>query len=331
MHLNQPKQQGLRPALKPVHEETHGETMKDYIRIARPDHWFKNIFMLPGTALAILFLGIPPSEAIIPTLIAIASTCLVASANYVINEYLDRDFDKHHPLKKNRPSATGSIRARYMLIEYALLATVGLSIAASINLEFLSWSALLLIMGVIYNVRPFRSKDRIYMDVLSESINNPLRLLLGWSAIAEGAFPPTSILLAYWMGGAFLMGVKRYAEFRFIDDPERAGMYRRSFKFYNSEKLLLSSIFYALTSSFFLGIFLIKYRVEFLLTFPLFALLFVWYLHLGMKEDSIAQRPERMYKEKGFLAYVGFLGVVVAALFFVDIPWLHSFTEATHY
>jgi len=305
--------------------------MKDYIRIARPDHWFKNIFMLPGTALAILFLGIPPSEAIIPTLIAIASTCLVASANYVINEYLDRDFDKHHPLKKNRPSATGSIRARYMLIEYALLATVGLSIAASINLEFLSWSALLLIMGVIYNVRPFRSKDRIYMDVLSESINNPLRLLLGWSAIAEGAFPPTSILLAYWMGGAFLMGVKRYAEFRFIDDPERAGMYRRSFKFYNSEKLLLSSIFYALTSSFFLGIFLIKYRVEFLLTFPLFALLFVWYLHLGMKEDSIAQRPERMYKEKGFLAYVGFLGVVVAALFFVDIPWLHSFTEATHY
>lgn len=305
--------------------------MKDYIRIARPDHWFKNIFMLPGTALAILFLGIPPSEAIIPTLIAIASTCLVASANYVINEYLDRDFDKHHPLKKNRPSATGSIRARYMLIEYVLLAVAGLSIAATINLEFLGWSALLLIMGVIYNVRPFRSKDRIYMDVLSESINNPLRLLLGWSAIAQGAFPPSSILLAYWMGGAFLMGVKRYAEYRFIDDPERAGLYRRSFKFYNNEKLLLSSIFYALTSSFFLGIFLIKYRVEFLLTFPLFALLFVWYLHLGMKEDSIAQRPERMYKEKGFLAYVAFLGVTVAVLFLIDIPWLHSLMNATRY
>jgi 4-hydroxybenzoate polyprenyltransferase len=255
----------------------------------------------------------------------------VASANYVINEYLDREFDKHHPLKKHRPSATGSIRARYMLIEYVLLAVVGLSIAATINLEFLGWSALLLIMGVIYNVRPFRSKDRIYMDVLSESINNPLRLLLGWSAIAAGAFPPSSILLAYWMGGAFLMGVKRYAEFRFIDDPERAGMYRRSFKFYNSEKLLLSSIFYALTSSFFLGIFLIKYRVEFLLTFPLFALLFVWYLHLGMKEDSIAQRPERMYKEKGFLAYVAFLGAAVVALFLIDIPWLHSFMDATRY
>ena len=305
--------------------------MKDYIRIARPDHWFKNIFMLPGTAVAILLLGIPLSEALVPTLIGIASTCLVASANYVINEYLDRDFDKHHPLKKNRPSATGNIRARWMLLEYVLLAVVGLSIAASINFQFLGWSALLLIMGVIYNVRPFRSKDRIYMDVLSESINNPLRFLLGWSAIAHGAFPPSSILLAYWMGGAFLMGVKRYAEYNFIDDPERAGMYRRSFIRYTSEKLLLSSLFYALTSTFFLGIFLIKYRIEFLLSFPLFAGLFVWYLHLGMKEDSIAQRPEKMYKEKGFLAYVAFLGMAIVALFVIDIPILHTMIEATHY
>lgn len=305
--------------------------MIDYIRIARPDHWFKNIFMLPGTALAIIFLGIDFSEAIVPTLIAIAGTCLVASANYVINEYLDRDFDRHHPLKKNRPSATGNIRARYMLIEYALLATAGLSIAASINDEFLVWSIVLLVMGVIYNVRPFRSKDRIYIDVLSESINNPLRFLLGWSAIAQGAFPPSSILIAYWMGGAFLMGIKRYAEYNFIDDSERAGMYRQSFQSYDSEKLLLSSLFYALTSAFFLGFFLVKYRIEFLLTFPLFALLFVWYLHLGMKKDSIAQRPEKMYQERGFIAYVVFLGLAVTALFFIDIPWLHWATNVTHY
>ena len=126
--------------------------MKDYIRIARPDHWFKNIFMLPGTALAVLFLGIPLSEAIIPTLIAVASTCLVASANYVINEYLDREFDQHHPLKKHRPSATGAIRARYMLIEYVLLAVAGLSIAATLNFEFLGWSAMLLVMGLVVGV-----------------------------------------------------------------------------------------------------------------------------------------------------------------------------------
>ena len=305
--------------------------IKDYIHIARPDHWFKNIFMLPGTALAMIFLGIPFSEAIGPTLIGIAATCLVASANYVINEYLDRDFDRHHPLKKHRPSATGNIKAHYMLIEYVALAAAGLTIAASINHEFLLWSAVLLIMGVIYNVRPFRSKDRIYIDVLSESVNNPLRFLLGWSAIAQGAFPPSSILIAYWMGGAFLMGIKRYAEYQFIDDPERAGMYRRSFQAYDAEKLLLSSLFYALTSVFFLGFFLVKYRIEFLLSFPLFALLFVWYLHLGMKKDSVAQRPEQMYRERGFIAYIVFLGAAVTLLFFIDIPWLHWAMNVTQY
>ncbi len=35
-------------------------------------------------------------------------------------------------------------------------------------------------MGVLYNVKPFRTKDIAYLDVLSESINNAIRLLLGW-------------------------------------------------------------------------------------------------------------------------------------------------------
>ena len=72
---------------------------------------------------------------------------------------------------------------------------------------------LLLVMGLVYNVEPVRSKDKAYIDVLSESINNPLRLLLGWSAIIDSALPPISVLVSYWMGGAYLMAIKRYAEF----------------------------------------------------------------------------------------------------------------------
>ena len=78
------------------------------------------------------------------------------------------------------------------------------------------------------------------------------------------------------------MGVKRYSEYRFINDPERAVLYRKSFQSYTEQTLLLSSFFYALLSSFFLAVFLIKYRIEFVLSFPAFALLFVWYLAIGM-------------------------------------------------
>ena len=59
-----------------------------------------------------------------------------------------------------------------------------------------------LLIGIIYNVPPFRTKDIPYLDVLSESLNNPLRFILGWHMIID-SFPPSSILISYWMGGAF--------------------------------------------------------------------------------------------------------------------------------
>lgn len=305
--------------------------MKNYIYIARIDHWFKNIFMLPGIALAVILTPSSASEVIVPSIIAILSTCFIASANYVINEWLDKGFDLHHPIKKHRPSAVGNIQGKYVYLEYILFIVLGLGLASLLNEEFVFFSVVLLVMGVLYNVKPFRTKDQVYLDVLSESINNPLRLLLGWFSIVSGIFPPSSILFAYWMGGAFLMAMKRYAEFRYIDNHEQAGRYRRSFIYYTEQSLLLSSFFYAISSGFFLGIFLIKYRVEFLLSFPLFSLLFVWYAHIAMEPHSTTQTPEKLYREPKFVAYVLFLGIVVTALFFIDIPWMKGMTDSVSF
>lgn len=306
--------------------------MKNYIKIARIDHWFKQVFMLPGILLAIILTEIDFSPAMLwPILIGVLSTCFVASANYVINEWLDAEFDQHHPVKKYRPSVIGNLQAKYVYLEYVLFIAIGLGLASMLTREFQIFSVVLLMMGVLYNVKPFRTKDCVYLDVLSESLNNPLRLMLGWTAIASGFLPPSSILLAYWMGGAFLMAVKRYAEYRFINNPNQAGLYRCSFKFYTEKKLLLSAFFYALSSSFFLGIFLIKYKIEFLLSFPLFALLFVWYFAIGMKSNSPTQNPEKLYHEPIFLGYVLILGVIVWILFLIDIPWLQIFIQKLEY
>ncbi len=296
--------------------------LSDYIAIARPDHWFKNIFMIPGAAVAYV-LGAPLNPASLLTFaLALISTCLIASANYTINEFLDAKFDSFHPVKSQRPSVSGRISAQLVAIQWLVLGSLGLVLAWYISPQMFLAAGLLLAMGGIYNVQPFRTKDRIYIDVLSESINNPIRFLLGWLAFAPAVFPPSSILIAYWMGGAFLMAVKRYAEYRFIDDPVRAGLYRASFRRYTQETLILSAFFYATTSAFFLGIFLIKYRIEFILSLPLFALLFVWYLHLGMRLNSVTQTPEKLYKEKHFMLFLILLTVVVVTLFFVDIAWL---------
>lgn len=309
-------------------------SIKSYIDIARPDHWFKNIFVLPGTVIAAFLTHTSFNQFAMPLLIGLISTCLIASANYVINEWLDAEFDRFHPTKNNRPSVIGNVKAPLVYIEYGIFSAVGLAIAATISSYFLTTVIVFLIMGILYNVRPFRIKDRVYLDIIIESINNPIRLTLGWLIVtsqqlpSDGlirVLPPFSLFVGYWMGGAFLMAVKRYAEFRFLNSHEVAALYRRSFQFYTEQKLLISSFFYGMNSAFFLGVFLVKNRIELLLSLPFFAFLFTWYLYIGMKYNSTSQNPELLYREKYFIGFVLFFVILVTALFIFDIPLLHWF------
>ena len=303
--------------------------MEHYIAIARPSHWFKNIFMIPGFVLGVLVLGYIPENLLLKVIVAIVSVCLITSANYTINEWLDADFDKFHPLKKGRPSVLGHIQYKFVIVQYVSLSLVGLLFAYYVSFPYLITSFVLLYMGFMYNVLPFRTKDRVYLDVLSESVNNPLRLLLGWFIVVSTFLPPSSLLIAYWMGGAFLMAVKRYAELRLISDYSTASLYRKSFKYYTENSLLVSILFYAMVFSFFFGIFMIKYRIEFLLSFPFLAILFAWYLKIGMNKDSVAQRPEKLFKEVSFMVFCLFLVALIVVLYFVDIPSLHIFLNQT--
>ena len=104
--------------------------IKNYISIARPDHWFKNIFMLPGIALAMLLGSVDVSVSLVLDLvIAIAATCAIVSANYTINEWLDAETDKFHPTKKFRPSVQGGVSAPGVYLQWTLLSAVGISLA----------------------------------------------------------------------------------------------------------------------------------------------------------------------------------------------------------
>lgn len=299
----------------------------DYLKILRVDHWFKNVLILPGTAAAFYVTGASFTDKLGALMIGLGSTCLVASANYVLNEWLDQHFDRFHPLKKHRPSTASRLDAHIVWLEYAVLSIGGLALAWLVSPWFFAAAGALWIQGLAYNVAPLRTKDRVYCDVLSESVNNPIRLLLGWWIVEASSLPPSSLLLGYWMLGAFLMGVKRYAEIRFIGAPELAGLYRRSFRFYTEESLLISSMFYAFASAFAFALFILKYRPELLLTLPFLAAAFAWYVHIGMKPASAAQTPERLYRERGFVAYLALVAALLILAFAVDLPWVARMIE----
>ena len=302
--------------------------LKNYIKIARPDHWVKNLFIIPGLAVGFLLVDMPPmGELIFRFIVGFIATCMIASANYVINEWLDAEFDKYHPTKKYRPVVSENMKFSLIMVEYVVLAVIGLALSLLINMGFLIVEIWLLVMGILYNVKPIRTKDIPFLDVITESVNNMIRLLLGWFIVTDVSVPPGSILLGYWMGGAFLMGIKRFAEYRMIGDPKTAGLYRKSFEAYTEQTLLCSSMFYAFCSTFCMGLFLVKYRIEYVLAMPFLFLLFCYYLYIAFKDDSAVQKPEKLYKEKKLMAFVLLIVIIFVVLTFVDIPALKLFQE----
>jgi 4-hydroxybenzoate polyprenyltransferase len=216
-------------------------------------------------------------------------------------------------------------------VEYFFFAATSLILAYFINVEFLITLCILGVCGIFYNVEPLRLKDLAYVDVLFESLNIVIRLLLGWFVVTQNMIPPLSLMIAYWMAGAFLMAAKRYAEYRQIGDPALAAKYRKSFGRYTERSLLMSSMFYALTFAFHFGIFLFKYRIEYILTFPMFSALFVWYFGLTINPNSPVRDPEKMYREGTLMIYIVCIVLAIVLLSFFDIPILRKILMQEYY
>lgn len=318
-------------------------SVQNYIAIARPDHWVKHVFILPGIFLAAVVNGVEMVQIFPVLLLGLPSAFFIASGNYVINEWLDRSFDRFHPTKKNRPAAAGLVVAKYVYIEYVFLIVLGLYLSYWVSPVFFVSAILFAISGFIYNVPPIRLKEKVYLDVLTESLNNPIRLTLGWGLVSFHAMPPLSLIIAFWFAGAFLMTVKRFAEYRSITKKgmlDELKKYRRSFMFYTEESLLVLSFLYAILSSFFIASFLIKYRIEYLFVFPFLAVLFTYYLAIGLREGSVAQNPEKLHKDKKLLLIVflclssmvlfSFLDVPFARWILVSHPWVVFFGNPVH-
>ena len=214
-------------------------TVRDYLSLARLDHVTKHVFILPGLILACALRLPDPMTLLVSVPVGLLSAVCIASANYVINEWLDREHDAAHPTKSQRRSVVVALQPAGVYGEYLLFAIAGLILAYLIGTLFFITSVAFLASGILYNVPPVRAKDKPYLDVLMECLNNPIRLLLGWAMVEDGTLPPVSVLAAYWMAGAFLMATKRLGEYR--DLAATAGVavlrqYRRSFRLLHGRK-----------------------------------------------------------------------------------------------
>ncbi len=277
--------------------------MVEYLKICRPDHWLKNIFIVFGHAVAwALVLDFAfNAELVRVALLSLVPACLVASANYILNEILDAPFDAMHPTKRHRGIPAGKVKVPVLWVMMAGLIVAAFALAWWWDFNWAYHAALLLLLlsGLVYNVPPLRLKDRAFADVIAESFNNPVRLWLGYYALVEPRHvPPLSIVLSWWFFGALLMTGKRYAEFRFIGDAGLSGRYRRSFKTYTEKSLILAMIGYANLFCFCAGVAMAVYPQLQNLVFvaPVIVAAVLVYFHHAMKEEAARLEPEQLMR-----------------------------------
>ena len=121
--------------------------MIDFIKLCRLEHWVKNgLVFLPPFFLGVMFDG----DNLRVAAPAFLSFSLVASAVYVLNDINDRESDRMHPAKRNRPVASGAVGVMPAATLAAVLCVAGFGMLFWAHSRI--WAAIVLAMYLLCNV-----------------------------------------------------------------------------------------------------------------------------------------------------------------------------------
>lgn len=147
--------------------------LKHVIISMRPGQWVKNLFIFAG----VIFSGnlINP-EVLIRVSNGFILFGLVASSIYIFNDIIDREYDRAHPEKKNRPLAAGLLNVPVAYASVIVLATAGLIGALILDRMFFAILLSYLIINFAYTIK---IKKMVILDIMCIASGFVLRVLAG--------------------------------------------------------------------------------------------------------------------------------------------------------
>jgi decaprenyl-phosphate phosphoribosyltransferase len=204
-----------------------GGLLNGLVRTARPRHWIKNllVFAAPGAAGV---LG--HSHDLLRSIGAFAVFCCLASGTYFINDAIDAPADRHHPVKRLRPVAAGTVPVRLAVSVGVVLLVAGLAGSLALGWRMLIVSASYVAIQFAYSIR---FKHEPIFDLACVASGFVLRAIAGGVAVML----PISqwFLIVATFGSLLMVTGKRYAEHLQLGD--RRGSHRRSLDSYSEEFL----------------------------------------------------------------------------------------------
>lgn len=269
----------------------------------RPQQWFKSFSLLFGASVVIYEQGLF-TISILNLILAFLAVSLLSSTIYIFNDIADVEKDRMHPIKKNRPIASGKISIKQGLILAVLLLSASLIIIYLIKPWLVFVLLLMLLNNLIYSFKPLRLKDLPLLDVFSAGLNFSLRVIIGWYSVTDLQVYKIVILFPFFIAG-FLLSCKRLAEYNFLG--RKAAKVRKVFKYYNDKSLHVSINVYLTLSILGYYFFANIFNKNLFLIGPWFFIEMYWYKSFLKDKESVVKRPEEVFSKKKNFTISGLL------------------------
>lgn len=184
----------------------------------RVNQWIKNLVVF----VAIVFSGkLFETDLLLRSIYAFVVFCLLSSTSYLLNDIIDFPYDKKHPVKKNRPIASGDITIPEASFLVFVLTLVSLIIALLFSPQLFFLSLVFILLHFFYSLYLKRFP---VIDIFTISISFMLRTFGG--EIASGYHIPIWLFLTIFFISLFMATVKRHAELVAHGSAARQSLYR---------------------------------------------------------------------------------------------------------
>lgn len=151
----------------------------DWLTLLRPLDWSKNLVVVAPVILTPIANMASAMPSILATFVAF---CLVSSAGYIVNNLVDADADRFHPIKRFRPLAARAIARPHAVMAAFMLVGTGVAFASLAGNEAVMFFVLAYIVtSMSYSLL---LKSVPVLELAAVSAGFPLRLGAGAVALA---------------------------------------------------------------------------------------------------------------------------------------------------
>lgn len=212
------------PISKPV---IHRQTPYLLFKQLRPKQWTKNLLIFAAPLFSFETVN---AATLLDTIAGFFLLCFVSGCVYIINDYMDREADRNHPVKRHRPMASGQLNPNLALAFGAVLLIGSLAVSSLLSPLFTVLLGLYFMMNVAYS---FRLKHVVIIDIMIIAAGFVLRAIAG-GLVIHVPFTPWFLLCTMLLSLFLAIGKRRHELVLLHEDK---GSHRKVLEHYSLELL----------------------------------------------------------------------------------------------